>query len=147
MSDKHLLNIYFERLEKIEDPSALVVTTHAFCEHIINEILAERKKTKTKNKYINNSSSYIVKLDLCYNMNLLDDELFDNLMRLNTLRNKCAHGVNVDFEKIDHNYNLVDKIFNVEKETDIKNKVINISANTLLLLNNHAIEMGVNLKI
>jgi len=43
---KHLLEIYFDRLSKIGDPAAIVFTTHAFCEHAINELLLEKKKIR-----------------------------------------------------------------------------------------------------
>jgi len=78
-------------------------------------------------------------------MNLISDEIFGNLIKLNDLRNKCDHNVQVNFDNIDHNYHLVDKVFNIEKEKDINKKLLNVAVNTLGALNNYVIKQGVKL--
>ena len=134
---------YLDRLQNIEDPAAIVVTTHLFCEHALNRLLEERKKTP--GKFIKDNSSFVVKLDFCYNMGFISQKVFENLIKLNKLRNDCAHSVDVDYSIIDHNYHLVAEQFNIENETNIKQKLINIAVNTYFALNNEVINIGVKL--
>lgn len=107
---------FINRLHNIDDPAAIVVTIHLFCENALNQLMKQKKKTP--DKYITEQSAFIVKLDLCFNMGLINESLFINLVKLNTLRNRCAHKVDVDFNKIDHNYwmgNVEDMIGSDEK--------------------------------
>ncbi len=63
-----------------------------------------KQKKKTPDEYITEQSAFLVKLDLYYSIGLVDEPMFNNLVKLKALRNKCAHKVDVDFDKIDHNY-------------------------------------------
>ncbi|NIK74984.1 hypothetical protein FHS15_000082 [Paenibacillus castaneae] len=135
---------FINRLHKIDDPAAIVVTIHLFCENALNQLMKQKKKTP--DKYITEQSAFLVKLDLCYNMGLLNEPMFNNLVKLNTLRNKCAHKVDVDFDKIDHNYwmgNVEDKIGSNEKS--FKDNLVLIGVVTYGILHNHLAGIGIKL--
>lgn len=133
---------FISRLKKIGDPSAMIVTIHLFCEHALNELMKVKKRNP--GKFITDNSSFVVKLDLCYNMNLINQELFENLVKLNRLRNKCAHTLNVNFSKIDHNYNTFDiPGVDIESATPTTNKIVQIGMVTYVLLHNLLNQMGI----
>lgn len=140
---KTTVSEFLDRLRKIEDPAAIVVTTHLFCEHAINRLLLEKKKTG--NKYIKDKSSFLIRLDLCFNMGLISDEIFYNLIKLNDLRNKCAHNLYVDYSKIDHNYHMFNINEKIDKIPNINGKLHVIAAVTFGALHNYLKDMNISL--
>lgn len=134
---------FIDRLRKIDDPAAIIVTTHLFCENALNELMKAKKKTP--GQFIKEDSAFVVKLDLCFNMGLISEELFINLNKLNKLRNKCAHKVHVDFTTIDHNYNMFNTEGKIDKLPTIKDKLVMIGVVTYGPLHNHLNSMGIRL--
>lgn len=59
-----LVSEFINRLYKIDDPAAIVVTIHLFCDNALNQLINQKKKTP--DKYITEQSAFIVTLDLCY---------------------------------------------------------------------------------
>ncbi|PDY05746.1 hypothetical protein COM66_10910 [Bacillus cereus] len=113
MSQDFIAQKYIDKLSNIQDEVALVVNIHLFTEHVINRIMKEKKKNP--NQHIIERSSFVVKLDLLYNMDLIPKELYENINKLNTLRNKCAHNLDYDFVGMDCNYNMTNEVFDPKK--------------------------------
>lgn len=49
---------------------------------------------------MNSTFTFAVKLDLCYEMGLVSDFLYENIQALNSLRNKMVHNLDVDFKDL-----------------------------------------------
>lgn len=145
MEQKFIAQKYLGKINNIQDEVAKVVNIHLYTEHVINKIMSRKKKNP--NKHIHERSSFIVKLDLLYNMDLIPQELYENINKLNTLRNKCAHNLDYDFEGMDCNYNMTNefwypkesfKPFNLEI-LGLDNRLYWIGTFTFIWLFNHSI--------
>jgi hypothetical protein len=87
------------RLRLIRDPVAFVITLHLFCEHWLNRILL-----KCCPAYDLTDLQFSRKLRIVFAMEKIPKTLFENLERLNRLRNAVAHGLDFDFTKMDLDY-------------------------------------------
>jgi hypothetical protein len=100
-------DITFEFIVRVrvhDDESAIILKGHLLVEYLLDKIIEQ--KCKAPNKILDDSRTYSfsVKLQLVYSMGLLPDYLYENIVRINRLRNKLAH--NLDFE-LDLNNMLV----------------------------------------
>jgi hypothetical protein len=87
------------RLNQSSDPTAFVLTIHLFCEYWLNLILQKFCPHHDITKH-----RFSVKLDLAYGMGKIPKPLFENIQKLNALRNQIAHKLDFDFTKLDLNY-------------------------------------------
>lgn len=141
-------NAYLNRLSKIKDPLAQVVTIHLFTEFWLDKILESRCE---KPNALPNQINYKQKLDIVHSLVVLPEGLYDNLWKLNKLRNKCAHNLNFDFSNADYNYDLstvldIDKNFGRDlSKCDLWDRLMWIGVITFGWLNNYAInKLGLN---
>ncbi|GAB4073239.1 hypothetical protein GCM10028778_07980 [Barrientosiimonas marina] len=111
------------KLNSIEDPIAAVVTIHLYTEYWVDLII--KNKTKTSSKILR--WNYLNKLELIFNMDLIPEKLYQNLVKLNKLRNKCAHNLNYRFNDLNYrDYNL-DYVRDEIKELNSEDTLLNIN--------------------
>ena len=79
-----------------DDPIGYIVITHLYVEHGLNYLIY--RECKNFKRLLKNT--FATKLDLCYEMKLISDFLFNNIRTLNSLRNKMVHNLDIDFENI-----------------------------------------------
>lgn len=128
---------FADRLNTIKEPISAVVTIHLYTEYWIDLVI--KNKTKTANKFL--KWSYASKLDLIYNLELIPEKLYQNLLKLNKLRNACAHNLNYDFKELDFtDYNL-DPLDNKVRNSELRDVLFQINVIgfvTFAWLNDHA---------
>ena len=71
---------------------------HLYVEHLLDAILRMKSPIRkaTDNFKDHRTYSFAVKLALVAHLGILPDGLFENLQRLNSLRNEYAHGIDVN---------------------------------------------------
>jgi len=98
---------YFDKLTYINNPMALTLTIHLYTEYWIDKLL--EKFSPIGNNIINDRNyTFAIKLSIVYSMNLIPKQLYENIKKLNKLRNAFAHDLDFDIEKADFNYFLED---------------------------------------
>lgn len=100
-----------QRLDRLENHLAFVVSLHLFVENLVNALIEERSRTPTLILEDHRAYSFSVKLTLVFNMRLIPEDLFKNLRVLNKLRNQFGHEIDANlgvFFKKDDNQ-LFDK--------------------------------------
>lgn len=98
-----LLESFVGMLNTTKEPLVVIIKSHLYTEYWIDVIIKDR--TKNPSKIFR--WSYANKLEFIYNLNVIPTELYQNLLKLNQLRNQCAHNLNFDFTSISHDdYNF-----------------------------------------
>jgi len=92
------------RIATITDPAAAILTTHLFTEHWINQILIKFCPHFDLTDRSKIDFSYSQKLHIAYSIGKLPEKLFQNLKKLNKLRNDIAHQLDFDLTKMDLAY-------------------------------------------
>ncbi len=103
-SPKEIFGEFCRRSKATNDPVAVVLTTHLFTEHWLNQILRRFCPNFDLTDYRKTELTYAQKLHVIYSLDKLPKELFENLKRLNKLRNNIAHDIDFDLTKMDLNY-------------------------------------------
>ncbi|MHB8522631.1 MAG: hypothetical protein ACYDH9_17980 [Limisphaerales bacterium] len=92
------------RLHSLTDPTAFILLTHLFTEHWINQILLKFCPNFDLTDYGKTELTYAQKLVIAFSIGKLPEKLFQNLKKLNALRNAIGHRLDFDFTKMDLNY-------------------------------------------
>ena len=94
----------FEEGINTTNPIPIIIITHLYTEYWINRLIEEKSPTPKEILDDHRGYTYAVKLNLVYNMQLISKELYQNLKKLNDLRNKYAHKIGYDFLKSNFDY-------------------------------------------
>jgi hypothetical protein len=81
-----------------DDPIGYIVLTHLHVEHGLDYLIFKNCKNQ---KYIlkdHRTYSFAVKLELCHEMKLIPDFLYENIKALNSLRNRMVHNLEIDYK-------------------------------------------------
>ena len=84
------------RLERVENHLAIVLSVHLFVEQLLDGLIGKKSAIAGRILKDHRTYSFSVKLALVFHMRLVDRSLFDNLAALNSLRNTYAHEIDVD---------------------------------------------------
>ncbi len=136
------------RLAAMTDPTASILVTHLFTEHWINQILL-----KFCPHYDLTAFTYSKKLAIAYGIGKVPEKLFQNLKKLNKLRNDIAHRLDFDFTKMDLSYHPTNPDFALPgfkpsydssaKQHHIMNVVKVVFGDTYMWLHHHCVtELG-----
>ncbi|MGH4140739.1 hypothetical protein [Clostridium sp.] len=134
------LHKYFQKLSSVREPIVLVLTIHLYTEFWINKCI-ELCSPKPK-EILDKNFVFSTKLMLVYNMGLIPEQLYLNIKKLNTLRNKYAHNLDYDFTKSDLNYIYSDGksvLEHLQGESDWRIFML-IGASTFEWMANHVIK-------
>lgn len=118
--EKFIATAYINRLSRVNDPLAVVVTIHLYTEYWLDRILESACENPNR---LPRQMNYKNKLDIVHSLVSLPDGLHKNLSKLNTLRNKCAHNLDFDFSTADYNYDLSTLVNNNEQIIDDLTKI------------------------
>lgn len=88
------------RVNQCTDPTSFVLTVHLFCEYWLNLIL----RKYCSNRDLSRLRSFALKLDIAFGIGKLPETVFENLQKLNRLRNDIAHNLDFDFTSMDLAY-------------------------------------------
>lgn len=83
-----------------DDPVGYVVITHLYVEHGLNYLIFKKCKNHKKILKDNRTFTFSVKLDICYEIGLISDFLYENIRALNSLRNKMVHNLDIDYKDL-----------------------------------------------
>ena len=140
--DEKINNWHFlERHNTVE----YIVITHLYVEHGIDYLIF--KKCKNKNKILddNRTYSFAVKLNLCFEMELISETLYKYIKVLNLIRNKLVHNLDVDYITLKNNLTkivgntmfLTGEFIKSDNELDLqKYLIMDIGNNTVKPLHN-----------
>jgi hypothetical protein len=93
------------RLERLDNHLAIVLSIHLFVEHLLGRFLEKRYLIANRVREYRFEYRFRVKLALAFHMGLIERGLFDNLAKLNELRNTYAHKIDVDLaDKLDQGF-------------------------------------------
>lgn len=133
------------RLNQCTDPTAYVLTIHLFCEYWLNLVLERISPSHDLT-----GNRFAVKLDLLYGLGKIPQPIFENLKKLNALRNRIAHRPDFDFTKMDLGYHPSRAKFNTAgykpayggdaKQHNIFNVLCAVMADTYGQLHSHCVE-------
>ena len=87
------------RVRLHDDEVAITLKGHLLIEYLINKIIEQNNKTSQSKLEKSRNYTFAKKLQLVYSMGLIPDYLFDNINRINRLRNTLAHNLSFDLEK------------------------------------------------
>ena len=88
-----LIPLYYQLGKAEDDPLKLVILANTFLELLINILVEE--KIKNKSKVIdNNEYTYAVKLLVLNEKNIINDRLYKSIEKLRKIRNRAAHEPN-----------------------------------------------------
>lgn len=147
MDKNFIANKALERFEKINDEIALVVTIHLCTEYWLNKLM-EEKLNKSKN-YINDLT-FKKKIDSINQQGMIPKDLYDNICKLNKLRNTFAHELFYNLENADWDYITPEDLFDgvkmrLQDQENDKTRLVLIGALTFGWLNNYCInELGMS---
>jgi hypothetical protein len=138
------------RVSALNDPTAYVLVTHLFTEHWLNQILL---KFCPHSDLTDHDVTYAQKLAVAHSVGKLPEKLFQNLRKLNKLRNGIAHKIDFDFTKMDLNYHPTHPDFPLPgykpsydpaaQQHHIMNVVKVVFADTYMWLHSHCLkELG-----
>ena len=90
-----------QRLRHHEDELGLIIKGHLFVEFVINQIILRRCKSPKEILTDSRAYPFSVKLQLVYAMGLIPNPIFQNIRKINRIRNELAHNLEIDHERID----------------------------------------------
>ena len=102
-------------IQNKKEPLTFVITTHLFVEYGLNYLIESNCKNPSKILEDNNRWTFAMKLEICYQMNLIEDYLYLNIRKLNDIRNKYGHNLTVNFREVDLNFEDPQKRVNLAK--------------------------------
>jgi hypothetical protein len=106
---------YIARLRLREDELGSIIKGHLLIEYIINKIILHKCKSPKKILDDNRSYTFSVKLQLVHSMGLIPNHIFDNVQRINKIRNQLAHNLDFEIKRLDFKFKRTDG-----KETNFK---------------------------
>lgn len=86
--------------EPNDDPVGYIVVTHLYVEHGLDFLIYKECKNGKRILKDHRTYTFAVKLDLCFELGLLPDFLYENIKTLNSLRNKMVHNLEVDYKNL-----------------------------------------------
>ena len=95
---------FIVRVRLHDDEVSVTLKGHLLVEYLINKIIEQRHETPEKVLGKSHNFTFSKKLQLVYSMGLLPDYLFENINRINRLRNKLAHNLTFDLDKEDMSF-------------------------------------------
>ncbi|PKN18895.1 MAG: hypothetical protein CVU71_08870 [Deltaproteobacteria bacterium HGW-Deltaproteobacteria-6] len=119
---------YVARVKKHDDELGIVLKGHLLLEHVMNLMIEKGFKQPRAILSDHRSYSFSVKARLLFESNDLPEHVFNNITRLNRIRNELAHKLNLDEAKIDFCYSRNDK--EGQREINLK-QVVKKNSNPL----------------
>ncbi len=91
------IDYYLQRINDTRENLILIIITHLLTEFIVNQMLESKHNTSGK---LFKDKSYSYKVKLMYDLKLIPEDSFRNLVALNKLRNQYAHQLNPPKDKL-----------------------------------------------
>lgn len=95
---------WLHKIETLSEPLSIVITNHLFVEYALNHLIESNCKNYTKILNDNNRWTFSMKLELCYQLDLIEEYLYLNISKLNKIRNEYSHNLEVNFRDMDLNF-------------------------------------------
>jgi hypothetical protein len=130
--------------EPKDDPVGYIVVTHLYVEHGLDFLIYKKCKNQKRILKDHRTYTFAVKLDLCFELGLFPEFLYENIKTLNSLRNKMVHNLDVDYKslKLHFTASTGEKVFpigdfvnNEEDSEGITLMIMNLGIKTLTPMN------------
>jgi len=92
---------YIELLRHHEDELGLVIKGHLLIEYLLNKIIDKKFKKAKLILEDSRSFTFSVKLKILYSLGIIPTYIYQNISFINKIRNRLAHTLNIDFDKIE----------------------------------------------
>jgi hypothetical protein len=100
---------YVTRVRYHEDELGIVLKGHLLVEHLIDLMIGKEFKQPTAILNDHRTYSFSVKARMLFENGHLPHHIFKNIERLNRIRNKSAHNLNLNEAKIDYHFSRNEK--------------------------------------
>lgn len=112
--EKQKAQEWLDRIQTVREPIGIVVTTHLYTEYALNHILLIKVPAQPPLQRLLEDLKFARKAKLAFDLGHIPKDLYDNLVRLNKLRNAFAHTLSVDFKEADLDF------FDPERRVEVK---------------------------
>ncbi len=102
-------------IQNNKEPLTIIITTHLFVEYGLNHLIESSCKYPSKILGDNNRWTFSLKLELCFQLGLIEEYLYLNIRKLNDIRNEYGHNLDVNFRDLDLNFTDPRKRVNLAK--------------------------------
>ena len=99
---------FITQLRHHEDELGLIIKGHLFVEFIIDQIILKRCKSPKAILKDSRAYPFSVKLQMIYSMGLMPYQIYQNVRKINRIRNELAHNLEVNYKKIDFTFHRID---------------------------------------
>jgi hypothetical protein len=103
-TDDDITYHFIAHLRYHEDELGLIIKGHLFVEFVINQIILKRCKSPKEILKDSRAYPFSVKLQLSYSMGLISNPIYQNIRKINRIRNELAHNLEIDYRKIDFTF-------------------------------------------
>ena len=93
--DRFITKEWLDKIKKLPDPLTMTISTHLMTEYGINYLIQENV-INPKSILKNRDFTFSIKLEICFQNSLIPEYLYNNIRKLNKIRNKYAHQLNAD---------------------------------------------------
>jgi len=87
---------WLETMKDCDEPVMHAITTHLYTEYAIDYLLSKLANGSKIQKY-----NFSTKLNVAYGCGLIEQGLYDNINKLNKIRNDYAHKLDANFLQLD----------------------------------------------
>jgi uncharacterized protein YutE (UPF0331/DUF86 family) len=95
---------WLDHMREVEEPISNAVTTHLLVEYGLNFLLQEEASPHDEVVEVLQNNYPIAKAKLLWKIDVIPKELYDNVHKLNRIRNSLAHDLDADFSEVDLNF-------------------------------------------
>lgn len=99
--DEDITFHFIARLRYHEDELGLIIKGHLLVEFIIDQVILKRCKSPKDILKDSRAYPFSVKLQIVYSMGLVPNNIYQNIRKINRIRNELAHNLEIDYRKID----------------------------------------------
>ena len=92
---------WFSMIQNNKEPVTVILTTHLYVEYALNHLIEFSCKKASTILNDKNRWTFSMKLELCYQMGLIEEYLYTNISKLNKIRNAYSHRLTVNFRDMD----------------------------------------------
>ena len=98
---------YISRIRHHEDILGVVLKGHLLIEHLLDLLIEKGMKQPKPILDDHRTFSFSVKSRLVFEAGLIDEPIFDNIMRVNRIRNDLAHNLSINEDKVDFKFSQI----------------------------------------
>ena len=158
--DSNLIKRFLFILNTQNEPLVIIPTIHLLTEYTIDYLIANNCKNYKKYFEYINIYTFGVKLDLVYELGLIEEFMYKNVILMNKIRNAYAHNLDADLFVCDLNFfdpkNMCGNLESFKRNETLPNMPLEERTKTVIswigfytfgYIHNHILEKHLQLKM